>query len=246
MRNQYLLILTITLLTAGIFSCAGSKKLERPEEFYSNLGEDPLSRVNIPIKLDVAALEQSINRQLTGVLYEDDDFNDGDNMKLRAVKKGDIRLQIDSQQIKYHVPLILWIQYDAGITLLEANGDIELDMTTNFEVMPDWHVRTTTELTDYQWTREPKLRLGITSIPVGRVLDIFLRNGRGFLTRQIDDLVARNLEPETIVRDVWKQMFQPMLVSEEYNTWLVVNPERLALTPRRGIPPFCKTGGSSC
>lgn len=254
MRNLYLIISALVFLSIGFSSCSGSKKLERPEEFYTDFGEDPLSRVNIPIKLDVAALEQSINRQLTGVLYEDDNFNDGDNMKLRAVKQGDIRLQIDSQQIKYQVPLILWIQYDAGITRLEANGDILLDMSTNFEVTPDWRIRTTTELADYQWTREPKLRLGITSVPVGRVLDIFLRNGRSFLTRQIDDLVAESLEPETIVRDIWTQMFQPILVSEEYNTWLVVNPERLAMTPltaRDGIAsativvesrPFVKLG----
>ncbi len=216
----------------GIGACGSSKKLEAPEEYYNTGEENPLSKVNIPIRLDIKAMEASLNEQLSGTLYEDNDISD-DNLMLRAVKEGDIRLRIDSQQIKYQIPLLLWIKYDAGITDLEANGELMLDMTTEFEVMPSWRIETKTDLVNYEWLREPKLRMGVMSMSVGSLMDIVLRNGRQFLTQEIDRLVSESFNLQDMISDVWKQMYEPMLVSEEYNTWMVVNPERLAITPLR-------------
>lgn len=231
MRIRTLLVyLFSALVLLGAGACSSSKKLEAPEEYYNTGEENPLSKVNIPIRIDVKGVEASLNEKLSGTIYEDHDISD-DNLMLRAVKEGEIRLRIDSQQIKYQVPLLLWIKYDAGITDLEANGEIILDMTTDFEVMPSWRIETRTNLENYQWIREPKLRLGVMSMSVGSLMDIVLRNGRQFLTQEIDRLVSESFNLEEMIRDVWKQMYEPMLVSEAYNSWLVVNPERLAITP---------------
>ena len=115
-------------------------------EEYEERPEDLTSYLNIPIKISLKSLEQSINNQLEGIIYEDKDMQDGDNMMVRAEKKEDIKLSVDSQSIKYKLPLGLWIKYDIGISNVEADGDIALDFKTSFKITEDWKVETITEV----------------------------------------------------------------------------------------------------
>ena len=227
---QHIRIFGFTFLMLSLLACKTGAKLERPEEKYEDLAERSLSIVNIPVIVDLRQLEQILNRQLQ-VLYEDNDLNDGDQMMLRAVKNGEIHLQVDSQKVIYTVPLLLWIKYDAGLAHIEANGEILLNMATGFEIQPDWNIATRTELIDYEWLREPKLRMGAVSIPVGSLLNVVIRNGRHYLTREMDKQVKENLKLKEVLGEVWQQMFHPILLSEEFNTWLTINPQRLAMTP---------------
>src|SRR5690606_15193440 len=116
----------------------GSSRPVRPAEEYEALFEERISVINIPVDISLRELERSLNQQLKGVLYEDKDLRDGDNMRIRAEKRQDIRLGIDSQLIKYRVPLDLWIQYDLGISKVEAEGELSVDFKTAFAIGPDW------------------------------------------------------------------------------------------------------------
>jgi len=229
MHRLCLLLLIVAL--AHLLACKSSQPLERPAERYEERAVTTPSIVNIPIAINIAELERTLNQQLPAVLYEDNDMNDGDRMMLRALKQGTIRLRIDSQKVKYQVPLTLWIRYNAGITDLEASGEVELDMSTEFNINPDWTLTTKTELTNHRWMREPNLRMGMVTLPVGSVMNVVLRNSRHYLTDMIDRQVSESLQLETLIGSVWAQMFDPMLLAEEYNTWLTVNPMRLAMTP---------------
>ena len=43
-------------------------------------------------------------------------------------------------------------------------------------------------------------------------------------------MVASNFKLEDIIKESWDLMYEPILISEEYNTWLQVNPEKIAMT----------------
>lgn len=199
-------------------------------EQYEERAEDLVSNLNIPIKVSMKELEQSINKQLEGTIYEDSDIKDGDNMMVRAVKKEDIRLSVDSQAIKYKLPLGLWIMYDIGISNVEAEADISMDFKTEFKINEDWTIETITEIEDYTWLKKPKIRMAGVSVPVGGIASLVLRRSKTQIAKSIDDLVAQNLNLKELMEDAWKQMFKPFLVSEEYNTWLIVNPQQLGMT----------------
>ena len=51
----------------------------------------------------------------------------------------------------------------------------------------------------------------------------------------IDTAVAENFKMEEYIAEAWKLMFAPYELSEEYKTWLLVNPTDLGMTPLQVI-----------
>ena len=225
---QSLLCLLIIL---SVVSCSGPRQLQRPMEKYQELVEQKRSVLSIPIELSITELERTLNKQLDGVVYEDNDFKDGDKMKIRAEKKEPIRVSIDSQVISYQVPVDLKIQYDAGLTVLEANGEISMDFKTAFRIREDWAIETETAVEGHEWIRTPRVRMAGISIPVGFIANLVLNNSRQYIARSIDGMVREQGGLESLVADTWQQLYEPMLVSPEYNTWLLVNPQRIGMSP---------------
>lgn len=189
------------------------------------------SIINIPIELKVKELEQSLNGQLNGVLYEDDSFNDGDRMKIRAEKDGDIRIEADGMSILYRVPLNLWIQYNVGVGKVEATGKLSLEFRTRYRIDPQWKLTTETELESYDWTQRPKARLGVVSLPIESIANLIIRRGEMSISQSIDEMVAESFKLEEYVNEAWEQLFTPYQISEEYRTWLMVNPRDIGMTP---------------
>jgi len=214
-----------------LFSACGSSRPVRPAEEYEALFEERISVINIPVDISLRELERSLNQQLKGVLYEDKDLRDGDNMRIRAEKRQDIRLGIDSQLIKYRVPLDLWIQYDLGISKVEAEGELSVDFKTAFAIGPDWNIKTVTEVVRHEWLRKPRLKVGVVNLPIGFIADLVLQNSRKTITRNIDALVKEQFNLREMVGEAWNKMYQPILASEAYNAWLTINPQAIGMTP---------------
>jgi hypothetical protein len=221
------------ILTVGLFSfqsCGSSKKLERPMEKYKELLENRISYLNIPISIDVTSLEKSIDQDMDGVIYEDKDIND-DGTMLKLEKQGSIDIQADTSQLTYQLPLKVWVKYDAGITYVEGEGIIKLDFLTKYSINPDWELQTLTSIEQYEWIEKPKLRLAGLNFSVGFLGDLIVRNSRVAITRTIDTMVKENLNLSERIKETWTQLQEPILVAEEYNTWLTVNPTDIGMTP---------------
>jgi len=229
MKGQNLALAAVLFLLVG---CSSSKKLEKPMASYEDYPASKVSVLNIPILIQLEELKNNLNRQLEGAVYEDKDMDDGDDMMLRASKskKGEIDFTIDTNRIKYTVPLDLWVKYDAGFTYVEGEGEIALKMVTDLSIREDWSVDTKTKIITHEWLRKPKIRMAGMSLPVSALANLALRTGRRRITGQIDTLLRENIDLKTRMTELWKQMFQPLQVSPEYNTWLIVNPQSVGMT----------------
>jgi hypothetical protein len=233
MKNAKIyLSLSLVFLLLG---CNTTKPV-RPMESYEEGLEPPVSMINIPIDIEVRELEAALNEELEGVLYEDNDLSDGDKMMIRAEKSNTIRLGVEEEAIKYRLPLKLWIKYDLGISKVEAEGDITIDFKTEIELTNQWEVITKTSVLEYKWDRKPRVKLGFVDLPVGFIADLVLRNSKEMLTTSIDELVKDNFNLRGQVEEAWSLMFKPTLVSEEYSTWLTINPEKIGMTPIKMEP----------
>jgi len=193
-NNSIRVVIGIGIVIIFLQACGSSKPVKPMEKYESSKLEEPISILNIPVKIDIKELERLINQQLEGTIYEDNDINDGDQMMVRAEKHEDISLRVDSQVVKYRVPLKLWIKYDLGISNVEAKGDIALDFKTAFVIREDWTMETITELQDYEWIKSPKVKLAGMSLPVGFIADLVLKNSKQQISKSIDDMVSDNLK----------------------------------------------------
>lgn len=217
----------------AISSCSTPQPVTRPMENYATSIPERRSSIQIPVAIKISALEKTVNQQLEGLLYEDNDLRDGDRMMIKVTKAAPFRLGMEGQSLLYTVPASIWVRYDAGITVVEAQGKIAMDLRTAYQFKPDWSLGTQTSIANYRWMEKPVLKIAGISLPLGMLADIALQNTRKRISAAIDEAVAENLGLGKMVSDTWKSMFQPTQVSPDYKAWLTVNPLGIGMTPIR-------------
>lgn len=224
---RFLFFLSILIVGLG---CKSTKAIQKPVEQYNQEVMRQKSVINIPVAIQLPELATSLNQAFSGVLYEDTDMNDGDNMALTATKAADIVLEPAIMGIRYKIPLSLLIKYKAGFAVLNADGDITLDFLTSFDIKDDWTFETTTVIENYEWQRKPGLQVAGIRLPVQFIGDMVMGKSRDFLATSIDEQIKNHLNLHDLIDDLWVKLFEPALVSPEYNTWLLVNPQSITMT----------------
>jgi hypothetical protein len=234
MRILPLIVIFYALLFLG--ACKSSQP-NRPVENYEKEQrfEQQSSIIRIPVDIDLEDLELSLNKYFAESIYEDNSFEDGDKMKVKAKKEGDIKLHVRGTSVSYQIPLSLWLQYDLGLGKVEATGRLDLDFKTDFKIESDWQLTTKTALQTHEWKEKPRLRMGAVSIPVQSIANLIIQRSETTIANNIDEAVAANFKMEEYVAEAWKLMFAPYQVSEDYQTWLMVNPTDLGMTPLQVI-----------
>lgn len=208
-----------------------TKQPIRPKEYYDEIeSSSPISTINLPLKISQQELEKSINQELGQSLYVDDDMR-GDGLKIRATKQSPITIEVDGQQIKYHVPIDLWVQKDLAITTVEGEGTLSIDLTTNFNIQPDWNFQTKTALSNHQWTKPPVVRTPLGNLNVTTIADEFIHQIKGEITSTIDKQLNELFDLKKEMGKAWNEMQQPFLLSEEQASFLLFNPKKIGMTP---------------
>ncbi len=219
------------LLALLFFQACKVTQPARPSEYYDSTEEMPFeSTIYVPLNIYKAELEKSINSQLGEVLFEDSDIAD-DGLMLKATRREDIRISMDSQVISYAVPIDLWIKKDLNIARVVAEGSLELNFQTVYQIIPDWSLTTKTELTNYKWIEEPTINLGFANLPITSIADSFLEKSKAQIATAIDEQVAGFLDLRSQMESIWRELHEPVLVSDEYAAWLLLNPKSIGMTP---------------
>ncbi len=214
-----------------VFSGCKTSQPARPAEYYENLStEAPVSTINIPIRIHKNELLQSINQQIGEILFEDNNLAD-DGMMIRAKKKGNITVEINDQEIRYRVPVDLWVKKDVMISYVEAEGAIALDFVTRYSIKNDWSLQTNTQISSYDWTRKPIVKLGFANLEITPIANAFLNQAKDDLAKSIDTEVKNVLDLRKEIETAWKEMQEPILLSDEYASWLTLNPQSIGMTP---------------
>ncbi|MEL6863588.1 MAG: DUF4403 family protein [Bacteroidota bacterium] len=236
--------LGVFLLYAFLLMACKTKQPLRPTESYQDMYSRPLSNINIPISIDLNEVERIINRQIPTLLYDDDSYSDnnGDKLMIRAEKSEDIHLRIEHQEVFYAVPLNIWVRKRiAGLTDVEAAGELIIDLKTAFEVQGDWSVQSQTTLERYQWLKKPVVKLGLVRLPVRLIANQVIERSQHTLTKAIDDQIQNKLQLKEQIQKVWEQVREPLLLSKEYNMWVTIRPQQIAMTPLHGAGDFVKS-----
>ncbi len=224
---------------AVLFSCGVAKN--QPAKPLENLAvQQPvdtpaLSKVNIPIRLSAAEISTFLNKKINGVIYEDNNVED-DGLMMKATKSGPISIQLNGLQMSYRVPIAIWVfKRLIGNRGVEAEGSLALTFKTNFGIKDDWSVDPHTEVSGYEWTKDPVMKTGVFDVPVKYVANIVLDRSKSQLTAGIDNAIKSAFDVKKNLQDVWTMMQNPVNTSEAYNSWVKLTPQTISMTPLRNV-----------
>ena len=174
-------LLAIVALTFN--SCRTAFQIEKPNESYLPSNLSPvLSELPLQVELDVKKLETSVNKKMTGVIFEGSNLANKD-LTVRVTKAQNFTFSINNNVIEYRVPLKVWSRFSwkvekFGVTVgdqYEANGTIALTYKTNISIDKNWKLVAKTSSSGYEWIETPKLSVIGVNVPVTPIeyLDLY-------------------------------------------------------------------------
>lgn len=228
MKNFLWIIVTLAFLN----SCS-SFKAAAPAKFESPVPNQLRSSIiGVPIVIDIKDLEVKINKELVGLIYEDKSFDDNntDNLKVSAWKRDNFRIQLNGNELEYHIPLKLTIQIKKFVPLPVITAEIALDFKTTVSLNKDWTLNTKTTSTGYQWISSPTLTIAGYDISIKYIADIILNASKGMIGTEVDKSIKDNLKIKNLLQPAWHELQQPIKVNDEYNAWLRIAPKDILCT----------------
>lgn len=225
-----------------VFYACKTTKITRPEEKYitPEIKLEP-SVINVPFYFDINNVQKAINQKLTGLLYEDNSFenNDNDNLMVKAWKKENFIITLDNNNLGYRIPLKLWIKVRWGFEKFsiklydtkEIEAEIALKFKTTFYLNNDWTITTYTTSEGYEWLSKPVVKIGQVDIPITTIANTILNKNKNLLSNEIDKAIKNNLNFRKYIQDLWTSLQNPVKLNEEYNIWLKLNPQEISSTP---------------
>lgn len=221
-------------LSASVIACktATTQEPAKPMETYTkDLETLNPSTVNIPVRIEAYEIERAVNNRITGVLYEDYRYDDGDGVMMKVMKSNWINVWFDGlNNIYYRVPVSLWFKKNLTITEAEATGEIALKFKTNFKINSSWGMETYTNVEGYDWIKQPTLNAG-WGIPVTSIANMAIEKNKAMLGQIIDKQVRESFDFKKMVSDAWNGMQTSSLLSPEYKAWMKVTPQNIAMSP---------------
>lgn len=196
------------------------------------------SSVSIPVNLPISEIQRLVNQQITGVLYEDQDFenNNSDQLKTKVEKDGNIAIKaLTNNRLMFSVPLKIWAEKGLGTlgvyTYQETNFKVVMNFISNLDFQQNWSLKTNTTTAGFVWKEKPVLDFGKVKIPLTSIIEGVLRKQQKEFTSVIDAQIQQKMNMQPYLVMAWNQFAAPIQVSEEYNTWLKITPQTVKMSP---------------
>ncbi len=196
------------------------------------------SNISIPIQLPISEIENLVNKSVTGTIYEDKSFTDNNNdqFKVKVNKLSDIKLKaLTNNRLMISVPLQIWAEKGYGTMGVYLYKDTSFNLVMNFvssiSTNPDWSLTTSTQSAGFVWKEKPVLDYGKVKIPVASFIESTLKEQQSKFTSLIDAQIKNSFKLQPYLVLAWNQFAKPVNISQEYNTWLKITPQRTFLKP---------------
>lgn len=202
--------------------------------------EKHLSTLNVPVEIPVSELELQLNNSIKGLIYEDNSYEDDqDNLKARVWKLDRIRIVAKDSTFLFEVPLKIWVSAGykispLGITMSgykDTEFSIRLRLISKIGISPSWQVHSDTYVDSYDWITEPNVKVGTFKIPIKAMVSRLLNRNFEKISSAIDEQINGTIDLKKYAEVAWNLARQPVLLSKEYDTWLVVQPSSVTMTP---------------
>lgn len=238
-------IYSVFIVALLLSSCAKTIITQAPPTSSQNNNIAPkYSEVYMPIEISIEGMQKSLNRDLKGVLYQENGLKVHDNVSLdlKVAKQKDIQLKVSGRDIFYSVPLKINLNATLftetfGVKLSNAQAAqcaIELNFKTKIDVDTLWELSSKTTLLNYTWLEKPTLDFGLFDLPITWIADKIIEKQKKDLLVEIDRVMQEEIKFKSYVESVWKMLQKPIKLNDSPQAWLNIIPKAIYYTPFEG------------
>lgn len=233
-------ILIITLFSIFNFiSCSSAKKIEalKPEPSTNKpfVYTQKYSYINTPIEIELSDIQQVLNQNLKGLIYNDSILND-DKTEMKIWKTANIELTNINGAIISKIPIKVWSKIKYGTEFLglndtrevNLNGVITLESKPNFV---NWKLDTQSKIKDFEWLESPNVIIAEKSVPITYIVNPTLSLFKGKIAKMIDEAIAKNCDFKNQVLTSLEKVSEPFLADETYESWFKLIPTEIHTSP---------------
>ncbi|WP_439881086.1 DUF4403 family protein [Pontibacter sp. MBLB2868] len=237
-------LLFIIASTFTIQACSSTDKLNTAAPATSATGvpmyKPQLSSISVPVSISIAAMEDKLNKEVTGILYKDSNLED-DNVAVTVSKNGRMSIRGEKDKIYFSVPLRIYAKgrwkWDPCklCPAIDKTEDTSFDMIIKTEskigLTEDYKINTITS-GDFEWgNTKPVLELGPLKIGLARFVEPALRSQLATLSKQLDKELQNHLDMKKYVSEAWQMVQEPVKLDDAMDAWLSVVPKEVRVAP---------------
>ena len=237
--NHFFSKTSLFVIATGFVVAQGCKApgiaTQAPSENYINIEYKPKpSAISVPVEIDVKSVETMLNKEINGLIYEDNSLtnNNNDNLMLKVWKRDNFKIDMEGDQLSYRIPLKIWAKAGfkfekLGISISDyrdINLEIALKFKTKVTLNKDWSITTKTITDGYDWISQPTVNIAGYNLPVTFVADAILKANQSRISDEVDGAIKTNLDIKSLVSTPWKMIQKPFKISDEYKMWLKITP----------------------
>jgi hypothetical protein len=205
-----------------LLSCGGSKKLiESPGPIqYDNFTQPNLySNININYKINKKGLTDTFNFVLDELSKQPLVFPEYD-VTTKLKRNGNVTIVAQGKDITVTLPLDVDVLKKTFIKDFKATGTLELSFKTNFNIDKWWSLSTKTSLVTYQWTKKPKIDLGIINLPIETIANMIIGKSKTNMETNIDQSIKETYDLKAIMGQVAKYTLTPYELDSVFGGWM--------------------------
>lgn len=238
-------IITVLIICCLLFlatSCSSSKKIDiqKPEPDLSTplIYESQTSFLKLPITIELKDIENQINKNLNGIIYNDSILKD-DNLELKVWKQAPISIKSDEgvNKIQTIVPIKIKAKYRYGFEKMglklydikEFNLNAVITLSSEIS-LTNWTLNTKTQIKSLDWTESPTVTILGKEVVITYLINPAVRIFKSRIERNIDQSIKNTLNFKPYVLDALEEIAKPIQLNETYESWLRILPDELYVT----------------
>lgn len=246
LRRPAVFILHSSFFIAALAACKQTTQLDAtapaPEAVLAPVLERQLSTLSVPVTVPIGALTDRLNRELQGELYRDDKL-DGDNVAVVVSKALPLTLNAADDKLSLRLPLHIkakgrWLWEPCKICpkvdkVEETEFDLVAKSSSKVKLGDDYRLISDSDI-DFEWgDQRPELHLGPLTIGLARFVEPVMRRQLKDIGERVDRELGSKLTIKPALERAWAQVQQPVLLDARTQTWLVITPQALKISPLR-------------
>jgi hypothetical protein len=236
--KTFLVVFILLITLALTISCGTTNKIEAlkpsPSTANSVVFKNKVSFISMPVEITLKELEQQLNKNVTGLIYNDSILND-DKTEMKIWKTASIKLSEKDGSIVSIIPLKIWAKFKYGTDFMGLNDTREINLngfiTLNSKThLTNWKLTTSSKIEDFEWSESPTILVAGKNIPITYIINPTLSMFKSKISKMIDKAIDENCDFKPQVLSALEKLSTPILTSEQYETWFKMVPMELYVT----------------